>query len=366
MPSPDWLRNKGATINPQNTKDNYCFMYAVTIALNQKELRSHPERISAKLISHIPKYNWDYIDFPASMSDYRIFEKNNQDIALNVLYVSFNEQEIRPEYISEHNLVRNSQVTLLNITNNKGTWHFLALKSESTEDGYMRPAKSLSRLMRDQSSNSHENYCCYGCFHSFRCQSTLEKHTLKCKDHKYCKIILPEKDKNFKRYKHGTKSLRMNDIIYLDLECLLLKYDSCSNNHTQSERVANHQEKAANHQVCGCSTTIVRNHSKEIITTYYRREDTLSKLCKELREKALILINIEKKELIPLTGELQKNMMNVKNVIYGKKYLLKMKVISIIRILKKLSIMIITQGNIEVQPLVYVTYDMKHKKIFQL
>ena len=36
MPSPDWLKNKGATINPQNTKDNYGFMYTVTIALNHK------------------------------------------------------------------------------------------------------------------------------------------------------------------------------------------------------------------------------------------------------------------------------------------------------------------------------------------
>ena len=37
IPSPDWLKNKGATINPKNTKGNYCFMYAVTIALNLKE-----------------------------------------------------------------------------------------------------------------------------------------------------------------------------------------------------------------------------------------------------------------------------------------------------------------------------------------
>ena len=46
-----------------------------------------------------------------------------------------------------------------------------------------------------------------------------------------------------------------------------------------------------------------------------------------------MLINIEKKELIPLTTELQKkNIMNLKNVIHAKKYLLKMKVISVIRI----------------------------------
>ena len=58
-PSPDWLKNKGATINPQNTKDNYCFMYALTIALNHKEIGKNPGRISKRLIEHIPKYNWD-------------------------------------------------------------------------------------------------------------------------------------------------------------------------------------------------------------------------------------------------------------------------------------------------------------------
>ena len=59
-PSPGWLKNKGATINPKNTKDNYCFMYALTIAINHKELGPNADRISANLISHIPKYNWDH------------------------------------------------------------------------------------------------------------------------------------------------------------------------------------------------------------------------------------------------------------------------------------------------------------------
>ena len=44
----------------------------------------------------------------------------------------------------------------------------------------------------------------------------------------------------------------------------------------------------------------------EKITTYYRGKDTLSKLCKELHEKALSLINTEKKSLTPLTNEEQK------------------------------------------------------------
>ena len=57
IPPPDWLRNKGAIINPQNTNDNNSFMFAQTIALNHKEIRKNPGCISKQLIEHIPKYN---------------------------------------------------------------------------------------------------------------------------------------------------------------------------------------------------------------------------------------------------------------------------------------------------------------------
>ena len=48
--------------------------------------------MSKRLIEHIFKYNWDYIDFPASIPDYNIFEGNNEDIALNILYTTSNEE----------------------------------------------------------------------------------------------------------------------------------------------------------------------------------------------------------------------------------------------------------------------------------
>ena len=37
--SPDWLVNKGATINPRNENDNKCFQYAITIALNYNKIK---------------------------------------------------------------------------------------------------------------------------------------------------------------------------------------------------------------------------------------------------------------------------------------------------------------------------------------
>ena len=296
-------------------------MYAVTIALNHKEIGKNPDRISEKLISHIRKDNWNYIDFPASIPDYKIFEKkNNEDIALNILYTNPDEQ-IRPEYISKYNFDRKNQVTLLKITDGNGTWHILSLKSEPTEDGYMKPIKSFSQLMRNKSSKLHEHFYCYGCFHSFRCQSTLEKHTLLCKDHDYCKIKLTKEGKNIKKHKYGTKALRMNNMIYLDLECLLLKYYSCSNSPNQS-----HTKNDAYHEACGYSKTVIRNHIKETTTNYHRGKDSLSKLCKEIREKATDLFNTKKLSMTPLTRKEQKENDNSKECficknkfIYNKK-----------------------------------------------
>ena len=59
--SPEWIKNKKATINPQNSKDNRCFLSVITIALNHQKIGRDLQRIS-KIIPFIPKYNWDDID----------------------------------------------------------------------------------------------------------------------------------------------------------------------------------------------------------------------------------------------------------------------------------------------------------------
>ena len=74
--------------------------------------------------------------------------------------------------------------------------------------------------------------------------------------------------------------------------------DSCSNNPNKS-----YQKYDGYHEACGYSTSVLRNHSKETTISYYRGKDCLSKLCKELREKATELFNTEKLPMIPLTHE---------------------------------------------------------------
>ena len=55
--SPEWLKNKKATINPKNNDDN-CFQYALTVALNHqnigKTLKEY-QKLNLLLISIIGK-----------------------------------------------------------------------------------------------------------------------------------------------------------------------------------------------------------------------------------------------------------------------------------------------------------------------
>ena len=64
--SPKWLKNKKATINPQNYDDDNCFKYAVTAALNYQIIESHPERIS-NIMPFINPNDWKGIEFSITL-----------------------------------------------------------------------------------------------------------------------------------------------------------------------------------------------------------------------------------------------------------------------------------------------------------
>ena len=113
--SPEWTKNKKTTMNPKNKKDDKCFQYALTVALNHEKIRDHPERIS-KIKPFMNHYNWNEIDFPSTDKDWKKFESNNKSIALNILYVPHNTEKICHAYKSKYNLTREDQVILLLIT----------------------------------------------------------------------------------------------------------------------------------------------------------------------------------------------------------------------------------------------------------
>ena len=79
-------------INPQN-KNNRYFQYSITIALNYQKVSNKPERV-LKVKPFINNFNWNEINFPPQQQDYEKFETNNESIALNILYIPHNTEEL--------------------------------------------------------------------------------------------------------------------------------------------------------------------------------------------------------------------------------------------------------------------------------
>ena len=64
--SPKWLANKKAIINPKNTKRECCFAYLITVALNHRNIKNHPERIK-NMAPFVHKYNFIDINYPVGI-----------------------------------------------------------------------------------------------------------------------------------------------------------------------------------------------------------------------------------------------------------------------------------------------------------
>ena len=69
-------KNKKVTINPINKKDDKCFQYALTVALNYEEIKKDPQR-KTKIKPFINKFNWEEINFPSEKDDWKKIEKKN-------------------------------------------------------------------------------------------------------------------------------------------------------------------------------------------------------------------------------------------------------------------------------------------------
>ena len=131
---PAWIANKKAVINPKNEKDEECFKWAVIASLHHEEINSHPERTS-KLEPYSNLYNWKGLKFPVPVNQIEKFEKNNPEIAVNVLYLDDPKEGKSKGKItilrrSDGNTTRSKVVNLLLITDGEKS-HYTAIKSLS-------------------------------------------------------------------------------------------------------------------------------------------------------------------------------------------------------------------------------------------
>ena len=125
----------------------------------------------------------------------------------------------------------------------------------------------------------------------------LKKLELVCDNLNYCEILMPDDKNKILKYASGSKSLKMAHAIYVDIECLLVKHDTCSNNLNRSW-----SKTISTHTPSGYSINVV-NEYKDNYHTYYRGIDCMNQLSKELLKIGKEIINEEKKDTIPLTDD---------------------------------------------------------------
>ena len=92
-------------------------------------------------------------------------------------------------------------------------WHYVALKSARTTDGFNRPIRSLSRLFRGITANNNGDFCCLGCLYSFRIDNAFKRHGRLCDNNDYCHVEMPTKDNNTLKYNNGEKSLKHQHLL---------------------------------------------------------------------------------------------------------------------------------------------------------
>ena len=173
---PEWIAKKKAVLNPQNRDDKECFKWAVIASLHHEEIYSHPERIR-KLQRYENQYNWEKS------------EKNNPDIAVNVLFTG--KKGIFTARRSEFNCNRKKQVNLLMVVDGENR-HYTAIKN-------------ISRLLKSLNGKNHQGtyHYCINCLNGFRTESARDKHYEYCRDKGNVKIKMPSKDEKWLKYHDG-------------------------------------------------------------------------------------------------------------------------------------------------------------------
>ncbi|XP_065676786.1 uncharacterized protein LOC136092455 [Hydra vulgaris] len=166
------LTAKKAIINIQN-EDNQCFKWCIARALNPTD--NNPQRIDKDLITQAEKIHWNKIEFPVSLKQVTQFEKNNQDISVNVY--GYENSSVYPLRISKNN--SQHLIDLLLISDGEN-YHYCLINN-------------LSRLLSSQTSkrNGAIHYC-RNCLLGFISEESLSKHKLYCNTHDSVRIELPK------------------------------------------------------------------------------------------------------------------------------------------------------------------------------
>ena len=132
--SPNWTVNKKNN-SKSNEKDDECFKWSIVVGLNYN-------KINENKLKKLLKFRRVDIDFSSHQRYWENFEQENNSIAINVLFVPYNREEINLAYKSRYNK-RENQVILLMINDEASNCYYFVVKklSELNSSGWLKAKK---------------------------------------------------------------------------------------------------------------------------------------------------------------------------------------------------------------------------------
>ena len=132
---------------------------------------------------------------------------------------------------------------------------------------------------------------CLNFFHSYSIKYVLKKHENVCKSHNHCYVEVPKDDNKVLKCNHGEKYMKFPFIIYVDLESLLEKTNTCHDNPEKSLTIKINKHIASGYSLftrCSFDATKKLN--------WYRGKDCIEIFCIDLKKHAKTIINYKKKK----------------------------------------------------------------------
>ena len=151
--------------------------------------------------------------------------------------------------------------------------------TDGTTNWYYLAIKNLSGLLRGVTSNHNGDFYCLNCLYLYGTKSKFKTHKI-CKNYDFCHLKMCDAENNILQSKPGKKSLKHAFVIYADLECLLLKMNTCNNSNNKSYTTAKRLHKPSGYSLL-TSSSFDKSENKQ---TYSRRRDCMKRFCDDLKE----------------------------------------------------------------------------------
>lgn len=281
-PSSKFVRDKNATVNPQNHDDNMCFKWAITIGLNHVANTRNPGRITRELRQQAEALNWEDIAFPVGMNAIDTFEENNEDVAVHILtyepmYLANGQQSGRFLH------ARVSSKPRQRAEEGKQTRIVVLLLEGDFETGHYVWVKDYAALISAQVNKVKEGLIyCMQCL-NFSCERTAAHRLIE--HHKHCQAnegvveIMP-KEGDVIEYlaKDHKKKIRLPFVIKCDFESLTTKVQKqgCGSTKKYQKHVAS--------EYCLKVVTQYPEIQRRYPVEHYNGEDVMPRFIRRLFE----------------------------------------------------------------------------------